>query len=220
MILLDYEKKGGEFGMPLTNTAHGVEAPAQGEWKPIPEDTYQAVIKDVDEKIMKKFQSEEEDAFYHFKFAIIAPDDAEVNGQMVSAFCARKWFSGSKKASPSKLVTLVKAIYAHYYPKLSVVEIEADDMTLPVINDLIGKQLRIIVKLNDDKSNNKITDFMAIKKELAIPEEVVIARVPKSMLPKNRQNDPEPEAEEEAKPEKKEKAEPEADAEGKSDLPF
>lgn len=198
--------------MPLNETAHGVEAPEQGDWKPIPEDTYQVVIKDIDEKFMKKYQSDEEDAFYHFKFAIL-DDGEEVQGQIVSTFCARRWFSGNKKYSPSKLVGLVKAVYAHYYPKLSVVEVEAEDMTLPVINDLIGKQLRVVVKLNDDKTNNKVTDFMAIKKELGIPDEVVIAKVPKKMLPKNRQDD----TEENLDPvkETEEKA-----TEKKSDLPF
>lgn len=226
MIVLSHEEKGGEEGMPLNETAHGVEAPEQGDWKPIPEDTYQVVIKDVDEKIMKKYKSDEDDAFYHFKFAIL-DEGEEVQGQIVSTFCGRKWFGGSKKYSPSKLVSLVKAVYAHYYPKLSIVEIEAEDMTLPVINDLIGKQLRIIVKLNDDKTNNKVTDFMAVKKELEIPESVTIAKVPKKMLPKNRQDDPEedePEAKEEAKPAKEKKAEPESEVKteekGKSDLPF
>jgi hypothetical protein len=166
--------------MPLNDTAHGVEAPENKDWNPIPEDIYQVVIKDIDEKIMKKFQSEEEDAFYHVKFTIL-DGEGEAENQMVSCFCARKWFSGNKKMSPSKLVELVKAVYAFYYPKLSVVELEAEDMSIKVINDLIGKQLRINVKLNADGTNNKVSDFMAIKKELPIPEEVKVASVPKKV---------------------------------------
>lgn len=166
--------------MPLNDTAHGVEAPENKDWNPIPEDIYQVVIKDIDEKIMKKFQSEEEDAFYHVKFTIL-DGEGEAANQQVSCFCARKWFSGNKKMSPSKLVNLVKAVYAFYYPKLSVVELEAEDMSIKVINDLIGKQLRINVKLNADGTNNKVSDFMAIKKELPIPEEVKVASVPKKV---------------------------------------
>jgi hypothetical protein len=169
--------------MPLTQTANPVEAPESRDWKPIPEDVYQVVIKDVDEKVMKKFQSEEEDAFYHFKFGILDGVE-EAKNQTVSTFCSRKWFSGNKKASPSKLVTLVKAVYAFYYPKLSVVELEADDMTIGTINDLIGKQLRVAVKLNADGTNNKITEFMAVKKEIEVPGDIVIQAVPNKMLAK------------------------------------
>jgi hypothetical protein len=167
--------------MPLTDTSMPVESPAGREWKPIPEDVYQVVVKDVEEKIMKKFQSEEEEAYYHFKFIILdGLDDAK--DAMVSTFCTRKWFAGNQRTKPSKLVNLVKALYAFYYPKLSVIELEADDMNVGVINDLIGKQLRITVKLNDDKTNNKITEFMAIKKELAVPETLNVADVPKKHL--------------------------------------
>jgi flavin-dependent dehydrogenase len=169
--------------MPLNDTAHGVEAPENKDWTPIPEDIYQVVIKDIDEKIMKKFQSEEEDAFYHVKFTILDGEGVAAN-QQVSCFCARKWFSGNKKMSPSKLVELVKAVYAFYYPKLSVVELEAEDMTIKVINDLIGKQLRVNVKLNAEGTNNKVSDFMAIKKQLPLSEDVKVAAVPKKAVEK------------------------------------
>lgn len=158
--------------MPVTSESK-VEAPQGRTWKPIPEDIYQVVIKDVEEKIMKKYQSEEEELFDMFKFMILdGTGDAAL--AQVSCFCSLKWFSGNKKASPSKLVTLVKAVYAFYYPNLSVVELEAEDMDFKVINDLIGKQLRIAVKLTTDGTNNKVTEFMAIKQELTVPDEVKV----------------------------------------------
>lgn len=170
--------------MPLTAAANEVTAPTKGDWKPVPEDLYQVVIKDVDEKIMKKFQSEEEDAFYKFSLVILDGANEESQHQSVSVFCTERWFAGNKKASPSKLVSLVKAVYGFYYPDLSVIELEAEDMTLPVINDLIGKQLRVTVKLNQDGTGNRITEFMAIKKELDVPDTITIARVPAKMLAK------------------------------------
>lgn len=169
--------------MPLSDASNRVEAPEQGDWKPVPEDIYQAVIKDVDEKIMKKFKSEDEDAFYVFKLVIL-DEGEDIQGQSVNVFCARKWFGGSKKASPSKLVTLTKAVYAYYYPRVSVIELEADEMTPAVFNDMIGKQLRVSVKINEEGTANKVSDFMAIKKELEVPEDVKIAPVAKKHLAK------------------------------------
>lgn len=164
--------------MPLQSTSSRVEAPAGQTFSVIPEDVYQVVVKDVDEKVMKKYQSDEDETFYVFKLAILGDVPAEILGQTVSIFATRKWFSGSKKASPSKLVNFVKAIYAYYYPKLSVVELEAEDMTPEVINDLIGKQLRITIKVkpraDGNGDTNNVTEFMSIKKELELPNEVKI----------------------------------------------
>jgi hypothetical protein len=160
-----------------------VQAPPAKEWNPVPEDVYQVVIKDIDEKDMQKFQSTEMETFYLFKFVILEGEEG-VKNETLTAFVARKWFAGSTKGkktlNPSKLVNLVKAAYGFYYPKLDVSFLTADDMTAPVVNDLIGKQLRIAVKMNDDKTNNKVTDFMAIKKELEISSEIKVAQ-PKSV---------------------------------------
>lgn len=190
--------------MPLTESANPVEAP-KSDFVPVPEDLYQVVISDVEEKIMPRYQAKNEDdveAFYKFKFVIINGEDEFSQEKVVSAFCTRKWFSGNKKVNPSKLVNLVKAVYAYYYPKLSVVELEADDMTPAVINDLIGKQLRVSVKLNEEGSANKITEFMAIKKELDVPETVKIASVAKKVLakPSDEPSDPKKEEEDDNNP--------------------
>lgn len=169
--------------MPLTEVSNKVEAPESKGFTILPEDVYQVVIKDIDEKIMTKYKSAEEDAFYQFKFAVL--DEGEkIQGESINVFTSRKWFSGNKKAQPSKLVTLFKAVYAFYYPKLDIIELEADDITLQAINDLIGRQLRITVKLNDDKTGNKVTEFMAIKKEMDVPDTIKVATVSKKMSAK------------------------------------
>jgi hypothetical protein len=172
--------------MPLTSTANQVEAP-KSDFKPVPEDVYQVVIKDVDEKILPVFQAKSEDDVqvnYHFKFVILDGETADSKEQMVSAFCTNKWFGGNKRMQASKLVSLVKAVYAFYYPKLKVEDLTADEMTPAVINDLIGKQLRVSVKFNAEKTGNKVTEFMAIKKEIELPETVKLAEVAKKMLAK------------------------------------
>lgn len=195
--------------MPLSSTSTRVEAPQGQEYSVIPEDVYQVVVKDIEEKTMKKFQSEDEDTFYQFKLMLLEGDE-KILGQSVSVFCTRKWFSGSKKASPSKLVTFVKAVYAHYYPKLSVIELEAEDMTPEVINDLIGKQLRITIKVkprsDGSGDTNNVTEFMAIKKELPLPEGVKLEMPTEAAQPGSDKTEAEKPAEEKT--------------ENQSDIPF
>jgi hypothetical protein len=206
--------------MPLSDASNRVEAPENSqEWKPVAEDMYQVVIKDIDEKIMKKYQSEDEEAFYQFKLVILDGDE-ESNLQSLNVFCSRKWFGGSKKAQPSKLVTLVKAVYAFYYPKLSVIELEADEMTPAVINDLIGKQIRVAVKINEAGTGNKVTEFMAVRKELAVPEDVKVAAVAKKHLAKPTGEVATADEEKPAKVAKKPAAKVAEDAEESNDPPF
>lgn len=182
------------------------------EWDLIPEDVYQAVIKDIDEKETTKYQSEEKDVQYFFKFGLLEGDE-KIKGQVVNAFASRKWFTGGKTTSPSKLVTLVKAVYGFYYPKMNVMMLTSEEMTPQVINDLIGKQVRISVKLNNEKTRNKVADFMTIKAEIELPEFVKVAEVAKKMVAK-----PAAKAVEDDKPVESE-AESEESEEGK-DLPF
>lgn len=182
------------------------------EWDLIPEDVYQAVIKDIDEKETTKYQSEEKDVQYFFKFGLLEGDE-KIKGQVVNAFASRKWFTGGKTTSPSKLVTLVKAVYGFYYPKMNVMMLTSEEMTPQVINDLIGKQVRISVKLNNEKTRNKVADFMTIKAEIELPEFVKVAEVAKKMVAK-----PAAKAVEDDKPVEPE-AESEESEEGK-DLPF
>lgn len=207
--------------MPLSDVANKVEAPENKEFQAIPEDVYQVVIKDVDEKIMKKFKSEEEEAFYQFKFAVL--DEGEnIQGQSLVAYCSRKWFGGNKKMQPSKLVTLIGAIYSFYYPRLSVIELEAEDITYQAINDLIGKQLRVMVKMNEDKTGNKIVQFMGIKKELPVPETVKVAAVSKKALarPQTTTNENHEELQDDPTPAKKPAKAEEKDASGTRPLPW
>ena len=122
---------------------------------------------------------------------------------------------------PSKLVTLIGAVYSFYYPRLSVIELEAEDITYQAINDLIGKQLRVMVKMNDEKTGNKIVQFMGIKKELPVPETVKVAAVSKKALARPNaqheelQDDPTP-----AKKAVQVKAKLDDDTPGKEPLPW
>lgn len=158
-----------------------VEGQEQKNWATIPEGVYQAVVKDITEKDSKKYQSEEMEVQYFFRFVLL-DGEPQYQGQIVSAFTSRKWFTGSKKYQPSKLVNIVKAVYGYAYPKIDVLKLEAEDMSPQVVNDLIGKQLMIVVKQNADKTGNKVTDFMVIKKELDVPKDFGVVTVNEKML--------------------------------------
>lgn len=124
---------------------------------------------------------------YIFRFVVV--DEGASQGLSISDFVTPTWFAelGKKNKkdepiNPSKLVTILKALYGFYYPKLNVF-----NMSIPsigMINDLIGKQVRIAVKVKgdapvegeEDMRKNKITDYTVIKKELEVPEGVKVAK--------------------------------------------
>jgi hypothetical protein len=156
--------------MPVTGLAT-VSSPEGREWKPVPEDVYQVVIADITEKMGKKYKSDEDQVQYLFKFVIL--DEGEAKGQTISAFCSTKWFTGRGELSSSKLVTIFKAVYGFYFKDIVVSDLKAVEINdLMLDNSLIGAQIKVTVKLTDDKSNNKITDFMSIKSELALPADL------------------------------------------------
>lgn len=158
-----------------------VTTPGNQEWTPVPEDIYQVVLKDIVEKDVPVWGAKDGsmETKYLFKFVIL--DEGEAQGQMLTDFAAPKWFSGNtkKKFSPSRLVTIFKAIYGHYYPKLDVGDLSEPGTNQ--INDLIGKQVRVTVKVGGQDNNwNKITEYTKIKEEMEIPEGVKIEGVTSS----------------------------------------
>lgn len=119
---------------------------------------------------------------YIFRFVVLDEGTALTLG--ISDFVTPSWFAevGKKNqkgepVNPSKLVTIFKALYGFYYPDLNVFNMSTP--SIGMINDLIGKQVRIAVKVKGegDEARNKITDYTVIKKELEVPEGVSVATV-------------------------------------------
>lgn len=138
-----------------------------------PEGIYQAILKDIEVRDTKKWQSEDMEATYFFKFVLLdGPEN--IRGQGINAFVKMSWFQGSKRANPSKLYNVIKAFWAHYYPKIDPAEVDAEKITSSVLNKLIGQQVLLVVKFNQDRTNNKITDFSPIKAVLEVPAEYKI----------------------------------------------
>ncbi len=142
---------------------------SSGNFPPIPTDVYQVEIKDVSTVKSKKYQSTEEQTQLNFKFVIL--DEGEHRGRFLQAWTTLTWFSGGGQRSPSKLYLLIKSVHDFYYKDKksgvsAVAEWTADMITSAVINDLIGKQLR--VSSSEIPTGGKVTAFMPVKS--ALPE--------------------------------------------------
>jgi len=166
--------------MPITGDVKVTKPVGNREWKPVPEDIYQVVVKDIMDKDVRVFGGAEDEleSKYLFKYVILDHvDDPTIHKQMLTDFVYPKWFSGDskKKLSPSKLITIFKSIYGFYFPDTKVEDIPEDQVT-DQVNQLIGSQVRIAVKVKEDESN-KITDYLVIKEELEVPEDVKIAEI-------------------------------------------
>ena len=154
--------------MPLTGSFP--PSTPQSNFSLIPEGIYQVVIKDIEEVDSKKYSSDELEVKYLFKFVLL-DGQPDIIYQSVNAFCSRSWFMGAGDLNPSKLVNIVTAIYGHYYPKIKITDIEKENVTSNMVNKLIGKQLRIVIKEISEK--NKITDFLKADKILEFDEQIV-----------------------------------------------
>ena len=165
--------------MPITEEIK-VTAPVQKEWTAVPEDVYQVVIKDIVEKDVKAWEGDQMETKYLFKYVILS-GEVPHKGQMLTDFAYPKWFSGAseRKMSPSKLVTIFKAIYGFYFPDIKVDEIPVEQVT-SLVNTLIGTQIRVNVKVREDEQN-KITDYLVIKEELGVSEDIKIAETGKKV---------------------------------------
>lgn len=137
---------------------------------PIKAGTYQVVVDDVKTIEGRNFVTKQPEPNFLFKTRIVEEDN---KNHYIGVFARVSWFNGVTKkgsaVSPSKLYTFVKAIYAHYNDKIDLDTIKVSDLNKEFFNDLVGKQLMLVVDLRDDK--NRVTGFSPIKKKIEIPEE-------------------------------------------------
>ena len=159
--------------MPLTEDLDMKEGQKGEGYTPVPAGIYQVVISDVSVVDGTDFITKESIKQLMFKTSIV--EEGEHAGHGLGLWTKISWFNGlSSKGtslSPSKLYSVVKAIYSHYHKAVDLDSLTIDDVrSKSFMNDLIGKQLMIVVDLRDGK--NKITGFSPIKKELEVPEKV------------------------------------------------
>lgn len=161
--------------MPLTEDLDLFEGQKGEGYTPVPAGIYQVVISDVSMVDGEDFITKEPTKQLMFKTSIV--EDGEYAGHGLGLWTKISWFNGvssrGQSMSPSKLFSVVKAIYAYYHKGVDLDSLTIDDVrSKSFMNDLIGKQLMLVVDLRDDK--NKITGFSTIKKELDVPEKKTV----------------------------------------------
>lgn len=152
----------------------GFKAKTQGEGgdfntQALPEDSYQCVIEKVELREGTKYMSTDTEMQLLFYMRPLNVSD-EFKSKLLFYQTTTSFFNGKSDRAKSnlkasKLYTLIKTIYKHYKPQVKVDEMEPEKITDEVINELEGKQIMAIVKVNDNEKN-KITDIMSIKEEV------------------------------------------------------
>jgi len=139
----------------------------------LPEDSYQCVIDRVEMREGTKYMSTETETQLLF---YLRPLDVGVEFgkkllfyQTSTSFFNGKSTNARQALKPSKLYQLIKTVYKKYKPEVKVDEMKPEDITADVINELEGKQLIAIVKINEN-GNNKVSDVLSIKEELKTGE--------------------------------------------------
>lgn len=158
--------------MPLTEEVT-IEAGRKGEgFTPVPAGIYQVVVSDVEKVDGTDYTTKQPVKQLQFSTTVI--EDGDEKGKRIMVWAGIKWFNGvsvkGQSMSPSKLYSFVKAIYGYYHKQADLSALELSEINMGFLNDLIGKQLMLVVDENDGK--NKVTGFSSIKKELAsdLPE--------------------------------------------------
>jgi hypothetical protein len=161
--------------MPITEELQFPEPTKQAypTQDPVKAGTYQVVVDDVKIIDGKNFTTKEPEKNLLFKTRII---EKKNTNHYMGVFARISWFNGVTKkgssVSPSKLYTIVKALYNFYDEKMDVDKLTLAELNMGFFNELIGKQLMIVVDLRDDV--NKVTGFSPIKEELEVPEKAKI----------------------------------------------
>lgn len=145
-----------------------LQSPGKGNFEPIPQDMYQCVIRKIElKKDQPVYQSTEVEDVLEFEFEVV--EDGQYKGRRlwkkVRPIMSAGWSKAGKSGSPSWLYKLFCAVN-----NIQLSDDEAKATDANTINGMIGKQVRLSVKVKD-KWNN-ITDMLPIKSELAVEEQV------------------------------------------------
>lgn len=132
----------------------------------LPEDSYQVMIDKVELREGTKYMSQETEMQLLFYLKPTEVDEKFKNKilfyQTSTSFFNGESKNAKKKVSPSKLYLLIKTIYKTYKPDVDVSKMKPEDVTDDVINELEGKQLVAIVKINEN-GNNRVSEILPAK---------------------------------------------------------
>lgn len=158
--------------MPINNSW---TAPAREAFANLPEDTYQVFIEDVEIVEGTAYQSTEKVDQIKFTFQVLDDETFEVEGK-INKTKGRKLFKNISPvisaAGPGKNPANFNLIYEAVYKKTPYQD-QIKTITSEILNDFIGRQLRLNVKIKTNEQGldkNKIDGFMRSKTDVVLPE--------------------------------------------------
>ena|SRR3990167_2710017 len=135
------------------------ELTTQKEYTILPEDTYEVVIHDIEDKERAVYQKPEEtEQVMQFVFRVV---EGEYKDEAVYLNVKPKLFQGNQGLSPSNLYQIFSAVN-----KKKLDEEDLEGINTESVNDLIGKNLRIVIKhsqTKDGQARHKIDGFLPTK---------------------------------------------------------
>lgn len=134
------------------------------EYKSIPEGLYPVVLEDINAEERPVYQHpDQKELVYNCQFVIL---EGEYGGERLWKRIRPVLSPGFENGNPSTLFVLLKALLGRE-PNLEA------KITGQKLNALIGKQCQVLVKQEKGKNGkmySKVTEFLAAKQQLPIPE--------------------------------------------------
>jgi hypothetical protein len=129
----------------------------------LPEDVYQVEFYDINSKMKPKYRKPDE-MEQVFEIQVVVLDEGEYRARNLWDNFIPTYLYISQKYGKNKLYQLIESLRGK---ELTEAE-EAEGITGGLLNDLVGKQCRVVVELvkKGDKEYNKITKFMKATKQL------------------------------------------------------
>jgi len=133
------------------------------EYKPWKAGLYQVVIDDVKDKFIEEDSKYNKvgDELYTFVFRVLTEGDQ--NDRLVWKDWVKPFISAPRKGRDgSNLYNIVKAVY----PELGDLDLYGKED----VNELIGQQIILSIKPQEDVQYCKITDYVPSEKDMKVPE--------------------------------------------------
>lgn len=135
----------------------------------LPEDVYQCVIERVELREGTKYKSAEKEMQLLFYLRPLEVKEEEKDKllfyQTNTVFHSGIIPDSDKKMKPTRLYSVIRAVYTYYQPKVDVDAIKPEDINDDTINYLEGKQVRASVEVTP-ASKNKVSKLLPIKSEI------------------------------------------------------
>ena len=144
--------------------------PEKKQFPPLPEDTYEVLIKDIELMQGKAYKSEELVEQLKFTFEVLG---GEFKGRLLFKNISPVLSAGGPGKNPANFNLIYEAVYRKtpYQDQLKTIDAN-------VVNGLINKTLRLVVKEKTSEQGNQVNKIDAFMKSKEIKGEVKDQDIP------------------------------------------